>query len=128
MTSIPTRWRNQIADQLEDAGRRVTYAEERLGSEEGSRALQAAYQAVVAAATVRVWLEAPPWQATVAPADMQRRVQAAFPNRFAALATLDLQDVLTSPWTGSAAKPYVEEADAFCREVAEQFGRWQEGT
>lgn len=113
MTPIPTRWRTTFEEQLSDASRRLDLAEQQLKAGDGGRALQHAYPAVVSAATVRVWLDHPPWQQVFPPDEMQRRVKGQFPNLFAALAVLDLKDVLTSPWTGPAAEPYVSEARQF---------------
>lgn len=124
MMAIPTRWKTTLHEQVSDARRRVEAAERQLKEGDGGRALQAAYPAVVAAATVRVWLADPPWQGGMAPNDMQRRVRDAFPGRFGALAVLDLRDVLTSPWTTDAAEPYVSEARAFVQETAAQLESW----
>jgi len=124
VTVIPTRWKTTIQDQLDDARRRVEAAGRQLATGDGGRALQAAYPAVVAAATVRVWLEAPPWARPLPPEQMQGMVREAFPSRFAALAVLDLRDVLTSPWTAAAAGPYVDEARAFVKETGERVATW----
>ena len=124
MTVIPTRWKTTVQEQLDDARRRIATAGEQLAAGEGGRALQAAYPAVVAAATVRVWLEAPPWERPLPPQQMQNKVREAFPSRFAALAVLDLRDVLTSPWTADAAGPYVLEARAFVQATLEQVATW----
>ncbi len=122
--TVPTRWKTTLHEQLSDARRRVDAAERQLKEGDGGRALQAAYPAVVAAATVRVWLAEPPWQRPLAPAEMQRRVREAYPERFGALAVLDLRDVLTSPWTTDAAEPYVTEARAFVQDTATQLESW----
>jgi len=124
--TVPTRWRTTLEDQMADARRRVEAAERQLKEGDGGRALQAAYPAVVAAATVRVWLADPPWKRGVAADDMQRKVREAFPGRFGALAVLDLRDVLTSPWTSDAAEPYITEARAFVHETAAQLESWLE--
>jgi len=121
---IPTRWRTLFEEQLADADRRLNQAEQQLGADEGGRALQGAYQAVVAASSVRVWMKDHPWEQTLPSHEMQRRAQVEFPNRFAALASLDLQQVLTSPWTASSATPYVAEARAFVTETTERFRQW----
>lgn len=121
---IPTRWRTAIADQLADARQRSVRAEQYFQSDDGSRALQEAYPAVVAAATVRVWLEHPPWRHPLAPQDLQARVREAFPSLFAALASLDLQQVLTSPWRPSDAEPYVTEARKYVAETEGQVEAW----
>jgi len=124
MSPVPTRWRTTVQEQLADAHRRLAAAEQQIKSGDGGRALQAAYPAVVAAATVRVWFEFPPWQRPVPPKEMQRRVREAFPGRFGALAVLDLRDVLTSPWTADAAEPYVTEAHAFVAETEALLEQW----
>ncbi len=126
MIAVPTRWKTTFREQLADATRRVAAAERQLEAGDGGRALQAAYPAVVAAATLRVWLAEPPWQRTLASEAMQRRVREAFPSRFGALAALDLRDVLTSPWTAEAAAPYVREAREFVEETAKQLASWLE--
>jgi hypothetical protein len=123
---IPTRWRTLFEEQLADAGQRLDQADAQLAGGEGGRALQGAYQATVAAASVRVWLEDHPWKSMLPPSEMQRRVQAAFPNLFAALVSLDLKDVLTSPWAPDAAAPYVKEARIFVSATAEQLKKWLE--
>lgn len=123
--TVPTRWRTALEEQVADARRRLEAAERQLKDGDGGRALQAAYPAVVAAATVRVWLADPPWQrGMAAPNEMQRKVREAFPGRFGALAVLDLRDVLTSPWTADAVEPYVSEARAFVQETAAQLESW----
>jgi len=122
--TVPTRWRTALDDQIADARRRLEGAERQLKDGDGGRALQAAYPAVVAAATVRVWLADPPWQGGMAPNEMQRRVREALPGRFGALAVLDLRDVLTSPWTADAVEPYVAEARTFVQETAVQLESW----
>ena len=95
-------------------------------SRSGSSPKTAADPAVGAAATVRAWLEAPPWERPLPPEQMQGKVREAFPSRFAALAVLDLRDVLTSPWTAAAAGPYVDEARAFVAETQERVATWLE--
>jgi hypothetical protein len=124
MMAVPTRWKTALEEQAADARRRVDDAERQIKDGNGGRALQAAYPAVVAAATVRVWLAEPPWRQSLGPAEMQRRVREAFPGRFSALAVLDLKDVLTSPWTADAAAPYVREARAFVQETSERLEAW----
>jgi hypothetical protein len=124
MSVIPTRWKTTFHEQLDDASRRIETAERQLAAGDGGRALQATYPAVVAAATVRVWLDAPPWERPLPPHEMQAKVRGAFPSRFAALAVLDLRDVLTSPWTAEAAGPYVDEARAFVQQTQEQVATW----
>jgi hypothetical protein len=125
---IPTRWRTLFEEQLADADQRLDQADQQLAGGEGGRALQGAYQATVAAASVRVWLADHPWETALPPGEMQRRVQAAFPNLFAALASLDLKDVLTSPWAADAAAPYVKEARVFVNATNEQLRQWLEAS
>ena len=121
MSPVPTRWRTTFEEQLADAGRRLDLAEQQLKAGDGGRALQHAYPAVVSAATVRVWLADPPWQRVLPPAEMQGAVRGQFPNLFAALAVLDLKDVLTSPWTAASAAPYVNEAIQFLGATRDQM-------
>lgn len=121
MTPVPTRWRTTFEEQLADASRRLESAEGQLARGEGQRALQDAYPAVVAAATVRVWLNNPPWVRSLSGADLQRKTREAFPSLFSAMASLDMKDVLNSPWPADAVKPYLSEAQSFLREIKEQF-------
>jgi hypothetical protein len=121
MTPIPTRWRTTFEEQLDDAERRLELAINFLKQSEGGRALQAAYPAVVAAATVRVWLEHPPWSRPLPATELQRRARESFPNLFAAIASLDLKDVLNSPWQTEAVRPYLEEAQTFVRETRKRY-------
>jgi hypothetical protein len=124
MNAVPTRWKTTVQEQLSDARQRAEVAGKHLAEGDGGRALQAAYPAVVAAATVLVWLEQPPWKHQLPPDQMQRKVREAFPGHFAALALLDLRDVLTSPWTTQAAAPYVREAQDFVQETAQKVEQW----
>jgi hypothetical protein len=124
VNQIPTRWRTTFEDQLEDATRRVEVAKTHLEKKEGGRALHAAYPAVVAAATVRVWIDDPPWVRPLPVADLQRRTREAFPGLFAAIASLDLKDVLNSPWQPEAVRPYVEEARSFVQETRQRLDAW----
>lgn len=124
MTQIPTRWRTTFEEQLDDAARRLQLATSYLEQSEGGRALQAAYPAVVAAATVRVWLEHPPWAKPMPASDLQRRARESFPRMFAAIAALDLKDVLNSPWQTEAVRPYLREAQAFVTETRQKFDAW----
>lgn len=121
---IPTRWRTLFEEQLTDAAQRLDQAERQLAEGEGGRALQGAYQATVAAGSIRVWLVNHPWRGALPADEMQRRVQAEFPNLFAALAALDLKDVLTSPWAADAAAPYVKEARRFLDDTQERLRQW----
>ena len=124
MTQIPTRWRTTFEEQLDDATRRLQLASNYLDQSEGGRALQAAYPAVVAAATVRVWLENPPWAKPMPASDLQRRTRESFPRMFAAIASLDLKDVLNSPWQPEAVRPYLREAQTFVTETRQRFDAW----
>jgi hypothetical protein len=121
---IPTRWRTLFEDHLADADRRLDQAEALLRDGEGGRALQGAYQAAVAAAGVRVWMTDHPWKRPLAPQELQRRAQMELPNLFSALTALDVQQVLTSPWTPGSAAPYVAEARAFVLETTERLHQW----
>ena len=121
---IPTRWRSLFDDQLADAARRVDGAQKYRAAEEGSRAIQAAYQAVVAAASIRVWMIDHPWVTTLPASEMQRRAAAEFPAHYAALATMNLSAMLTGFWSADSARSYVEEADTFVRETQERFDAW----
>ena len=124
MTPIPTRWKTTLEEQLEDATRRLQLATSYLEQSEGGRALQAAYPAVVAAATVRVWLDNPPWSRPLPASDLQRRARESFPSMFAAIASLDLKDVLNSPWQPDAVRPYLREAQAFVSETRQKYDAW----
>ena len=121
MMAVPTRWRTTFEEQIADALRRLESAESQLARGEGQRALQDAYPAIVAAATVRVWLTHPPWVRALSGADLQRKAREAFPSRFAAMATLDMKDVLNSPWPVESVRPYLVEAQEFVRQIREQF-------
>lgn len=92
--------------------------------DDGGRALQEAYPAVVAGATIRVWVESPPWRHVMTPEAMHRRVQEQLPSLFATLSGLDVQQVLTSPWRATDAIKYVAEARAFIDETAELAAPW----
>jgi hypothetical protein len=113
VTAVPTRWRTTFEDQLGDAERRLAQAESFLAGDDGRRALQESYRAVVAAATVKVWLAHPPWRVPLGAPEMQRKVRESFPNQFAVFAAMDMKDVLTSPWPTQAVGPYVADARAF---------------
>jgi len=121
MTPVPTRWRTTFEEQLADAQRRVESAEAHLQKSEGQRALQDLYPAIVAAATVRVWLQHPPWVRQISNQELLRKTREAFPGLFSGMASLDMKDVLNSPWPTDAVKPYLAEAQAFLREIKEQF-------
>jgi hypothetical protein len=121
MTPIPTRWRTTFEEQLDDAARRLQLAVGFLEQSEGGKALQAVYPAVVAAATVRVWLEHPPWTRPLPTPELQRRTRESFPRLFAAMAAMDLKDVLNSPWQTAAVKPYLNEAQIFVQETRKKF-------
>jgi len=82
MTAVPTRWRTTFEEQLADAARRVESAEGQIARGEGQRALQDLYPAVVAAATVRVWLEHPPWVRQLSTQEFSARPVRRFPVCF----------------------------------------------
>lgn len=124
MTDVPTRWRTAMEDQIEDAEQRLDRAQRYVNDGDGSRAMQEAYPAVVAGATVRVWRAAPPWEEPMPADDMQRRVREQFPNLFAALAEMDLKEVLTRPWQPSDAASYVSEARSYVTESRRQLEAW----
>lgn len=124
MTAIPTRWRTAVEDQLSDAEQRLERAASHLAGDDGGRAMQEAYPAVVAAATIRVWQQQPPWQHPLPADDMQQLVREALPSLFAALAEMNVPQVLTSSWRAQDAKPYVDEARQFLRATQEQSESW----
>lgn len=124
MSPVPTRWRTTFEDQLTDAAQRADSAGAHAARGEGQRTLQEAYPAGVAAATVRVWLEHPPWTTPLAPADLQRRTREAFPTLFATIASLELKDALNSPWQIDAVRPYLAEARTFVAGVRERLAQW----
>jgi hypothetical protein len=126
MPTIPTRWRHLVRDQLDAADERVARAERHLADEDGTRAVQEAYPAVVTLANIRVWLDDPPWLTTLAPDTMPRRTQSQLPTLFAALTELDVQHALTRPWAPLDARPYVEEARAFLTDTRSLVDRWLE--
>jgi len=110
---IPTRWQIRLDAQLADAAERLARAIAHLDDDDGSRSLQSAYQAVVSAATLHVWLTARVWETPLPSSELPPRVQDTFPNLFAALGALDIQQALTAPWRVDAARPYVMEAESF---------------
>jgi hypothetical protein len=115
-----------MRDQLGSAVDRIERAAGHLGADDGSRALQEAYPAVVGAATIRVWLDAPPWEQAIQPGEMHRRIREEFPDLFAALSELDVQQALTSPWRATDAEPYVREARVFVSETQRRAQAWLE--
>jgi hypothetical protein len=124
VSPIPTRWRTLLEDQLSDAEARTARAEDFLAQEEGGRALNEVYPAVVAAASSRVWLASPPWRTQIPPEEMQRRVRLEFPSLFAALAEQGLSQALRSPWRAVDAEPYVLEAREFVTQVRQEYEAW----
>lgn len=125
MKPIPTRWRTELETQLADAWARTQRAEAYLAQEDGGRALNEAYPAVVAAATAKVWLASPPWEgALLAPGEFERRVRLEFPALYAALAEQGLTQALRSPWRAVDAAPYVREAQAFVAQVRQEVESW----
>ena len=121
MTAVPTRWRTTFEEQVADAQRRVESAEELLARSEGQRALQDLYPAIVAAASVRVWIEHPPWVRQLSTQELMRKTRDAFPGLFSAMASLDMKDVLNSPWPADAVRPYLAEAQTFVAKTKEQL-------
>ncbi len=126
MTTIPTRWLTAFNDQLADADLRLNRAQQYLDEGDGGRALQEAYPAVVAAASIRVWLSNPPWEQSLGADELQRRVREGLPSRFAALAEVDVQQALTSPWTATDAEPYVRETHEYVTETKQRLEAWLE--
>jgi hypothetical protein len=125
--NAPTRWRHLVKDQLTNATQRVERAERYVVDEDGSRAMQEVYPVIVTLATIRVWMDAPPWEEMLPPDEMRRRVQGQFPNLFAALSELDVQQVLTRPWAAVDAQPYVLEARSLLDDVSARARAWMEG-
>ena len=119
--SVPTRWRTTFEEQVADAQRRVDSAEAQLAQSEGQRALQDLYPAIVAAATVRVWLEHPPWVRQLSTQDLLKKTREAFPGLFSAMASMDMKDVLNSPWPADAVRPYLAEARTFVLKTREHL-------
>jgi phage terminase Nu1 subunit (DNA packaging protein) len=126
MPSVPTRWRHLVRDHLDASAERVARAERHLADEDGTRAVQEAYPAVVTLSTIRVWLDAPPWVTAIAADTMPRRVQQQLPGLFAALTELDVQHALTRPWQAADARPYVEEARTLLDDTRVLVDRWIE--
>lgn len=89
--------------------------------------MQEVYPVVVTLATIKVWIGAPPWEVTLPADEVRRRVQERFPNLFAALLELDVQQVLTRPWASGDAEPYVQEARNFLDDVSDCAGAWLGG-
>lgn len=126
MSDVPTRWRTSVTEQLDLAKERTARAERHLIDGDGGRALQEAYPAAVAAATVQVWLETQPWDTPQGTNDLQRRVRAGLPTLFAALVEQDLQQVLTSAWRPDDAEPYVRATREFVTATERQVESWLE--
>ena len=124
MSRVPTRWRSVFDDQLDTAVQRAAQAEQHLAEGDGTRALQQAYPAVISAATVHVWIAAPPWQVPLGAEELQRRVRESLPSLFAALAELDVQHALTSTWQDKDAEPYVREAASYVAQTTEHYRQW----
>jgi len=124
VSGVPTRWRSVFDDQIDTASQRSAQADQHLAEGDGTRAMQQAYPAVISAATVQVWMAAPPWQVPLGADELQRRVRERLPSLFAALTELDVQHALTSPWQGADAEPYVREAASFVSQTAEHYRQW----
>ena len=123
-TRTPTRWEHLIRDQLSNAGQRVERAERHLVDGDGGRAMQEVYPVIVTLGTIRVWMADPPWEQMLPAEEMRRRVQQQFPNLFAALTELDVQQVLTRPWATADAEPYVRETRGFLDAVSAAATEW----
>lgn len=121
---VPTRWRTTFEEQLANAEQRVERAERYVQDGDGGRALQEVYPAVVGAASVRVWTAVPPWQQPLGTEEMQRRVREQFPNLFAAIAEMRVQEALTRPWQAEDAIPYVHEARTYVADTRQQLESW----
>jgi hypothetical protein len=126
MTAIPTRWRTALQDQLQSALERSTAARRHLDGEDGSAAMQEAYPAAVAGATVRAWQDARPWEQSLSADEMHRKIYQHLPTLFAALIKGDVQRALTSPWRVEDAQSYVEEVEAFVGDTKRLIGQWLE--
>ena len=124
MSRVPTRWLSLFQDQLQTADERAQLAQQYLEKDDGTRALQQAYPAVSSAATVRVWIAAPPWLHPLGAQGLQQHVRDALPSLFAALAEMDVQQALTSPWQASDAAPYVSEAVEYVTHTRERYEQW----
>lgn len=124
MSRVPTRWLSLFQDQLQTAEQRAQLAQQHLEEDDGGRALQQAYPAVISAATVRVWISAPPWLHPLGAEGLQRSVRDNLPSLFAALAEMDVQQALTSPWQASEAAPYVNEAVEYVVHTREHYEQW----
>jgi hypothetical protein len=123
----PTRWQHLIRDQLSNAAQRVERAERHVVDGDGGRAMQEVYPVVVTLATIGVWMESSPWEQMLPAEEMRRRVQEQFPNLFAALSELDVQQVLTRPWSAADAEPYVRETRTFLDDVSAAATAWLNG-
>ena len=124
MSRVPTRWLSLFHDQLQTAEQRAQLAQQQLEEDDGTRALQQAYPAVISAATVRVWIAAPPWLHPLDAEGLQRQVRDKLPSLFAALVEMDVQQALTSPWQASDAAPYVSEAVEYVTQTRERYEQW----
>jgi hypothetical protein len=123
---VPTRWRTTVRDQLQNATERAAGARRHLLDGDGSAAIQEAYPAAVTGATIRVWLQLPPWQQALNADTMHRRVHKELPELFAALVQADVQRVLTTPWHADDAQAYVEEVEQFVAQTGQQVSQWLE--
>ncbi len=126
MTAIPTRWRTALQDQLQSALERMERARRHLAAGHGDAAMQEAYPAAVAGATMRVWQDVRPWEQSLSGDEMHRRVCQQLPSLFAALTAGDVQRALTSPWHVEKARTYVDEAQAFVDDTRQRVAHWLE--
>lgn len=126
MTAIPTRWRTALHDQLQSALERSATARRHLEVADGSAAMQEAYPAAIAGATIRAWQDARPWEQSVSDDEMHRRICQQLPSLFATLTQGDVQRALTSPWRAEEAKSYVEEVEEFVGDTKRLVEQWLE--
>ncbi|MDH3455231.1 MAG: hypothetical protein OER90_00190 [Gemmatimonadota bacterium] len=126
MTAIPTRWRTALHDQLQSALERSATARRHLVAEDGSAAIQEAYPAAIAGATIRAWQDARPWEQSLSAAEMHRRICHQLPSLFATLTKGDVQRALTSPWRVEEARSYVEEVEKFVGDTKRLVEHWLE--
>ena len=107
-----------MESQLADATRRLGTADKQLSSGNGSRALEEVYPGVMGAAMVRVWLADEPWHTQRSFQDLSRLVRDALPSGFAMLFEMKQGQRSFTGWRAEDARPLVEEARGFVRDVA----------
>lgn len=126
MSRVPTRWVSQMDGQLADATRRLGAADRLLSSGDGSRALEEAYPGVMGAAMVRVWLADEPWHTQRNFQDLSRMVRDVLPAGFAMLFDMKQGQRSFTGWRAEDARPLVEEARGYVRDVAAQLQQRQD--